>query len=89
MKMHNWIFKNGTILEVALELARLTNLPPERLVEPAAFISAFRPHDIRFAIGNTLWHNGQLSSVDTSEFGSEIEFWMSTEYGDHIIPVAI
>lgn len=87
MKMHNWIFRNGTALDITFELSRLTAQPPERLVEAAAFIEAFRPHDVRFATGDKVWSNGQFTATETTPDGNAIEIWMSTEFGDHIIPV--
>jgi hypothetical protein len=87
MKMHNWIFKNGEAIEIAQELARLTKFAPERLVEAAAFIASFRPDDIRFAIGSSVWSNGTWTQVDCEEPLARLEVWTSTEFGDHVITV--
>lgn len=87
MKMHNWIFKNGSTLDIAYELARLTNYSPEHLAEAAAFISSFRPHDVRFALGSKVWDNGKFTDVDCEEPAAQLEVWMSTEFGDHMITV--
>jgi hypothetical protein len=87
MKMHNWIFRNGSSLDIAYELARLTNYLPERLIEVAAFIVSFRPHDVRFALGPNVWTNGSLETVDCVEPAPRLEVWMSTEFGDHVMTV--
>jgi hypothetical protein len=89
MKMHNWIFKNGSALEIAQELSRLTRYSPERLAEAAAFIASFRPSDIRFALGSAVWADGTFTEVDCEEPAARLEVWMSTEFGDHMITVDI
>lgn len=89
MKMHNWIFKNGSALDIAHELSRLTKYPPERLVEAAAFIASYRPSDIRFALGSAVWSNGAFTECDADEAAARLEVWMSTEFGDHMITVDI
>lgn len=89
MKMHNWIFKNGSSLEIATELARLTSYPAERLAEAAAHIAVFKPHDIRIAMGNRVWADGSVTEVDSEEPAARLEVWMSTELGDQVITVDV
>lgn len=89
MKMHKWIFKNGSALDIAYELARLTKYPAERFAEAAAFIASFRPEDIRFALGSQVWSDGVFTDVDCEEPSARLEVWMSTELGDHLITVDI
>jgi len=89
MKMHNWIFKNGSSHDIVMELARLTKYSPDRLVEAAAHIAIFRPNEIQIALGNQVWCDGILREVDCEEPSARLEVWLSTDVGDHVITVDI